>query len=285
MIRRIPFGVGGSLGATKRCCALCRNAKPVSMSPQEAASIGSCSLDEAMRLWWKPFLAVPPTTGYLLKPYNLHSYWSSIVEPDEFSAVWPQLTQGKPQEKGTLSLDVCRSIEDYFVVLLSGFDVLDVTWSAQAVSLSHATPSQGPNKSTVQHSANGVLQLKHARTFVSWAPTDSLIPLPFSMTLGLKRRPALPGDAGEALPNAGVPPPTVTSEFGVTRVEFSADLVSTLLSAGCPQTIANCTQNKDAMTMLMTLRRAGVKPQAITYNALLSASRKQEKWASALGIL
>lgn len=53
----------------------------------------------------------------------------------------------------------------------------------------------------------------------------------------------------------------------------------------CPEEVRRCLHSKEAMKMFTTLRRAGVKSEIITAKTLLSASKQNEVWSSALGIL
>ena len=141
------------------------------------------------------------------------------------------------------------------IVVLTGFDIEGVR--LQCVDSVGVSESQQVERST------GALSLVHKRAFISWAPTDNKFTLPFSM---------------EVTPQAA-------HRDRIGRIVFSADLEKALLVGGCPETIAKITTREEAMNMLVTLRRAHVKPAVVTYNALLSASRKQETWSSALGIL
>ncbi|KAG5492844.1 hypothetical protein JKF63_01424 [Porcisia hertigi] len=53
----------------------------------------------------------------------------------------------------------------------------------------------------------------------------------------------------------------------------------------CPEVVQKCLESSDALRMFAMLRRAGVRPELITANTLLSASKQNEAWSSALGIL
>jgi hypothetical protein len=112
---------------------------------------------------------------------------------------------------------------------------------------------------------DGVMQLKHSRKFVGWAATDATIDVHYTIAIE----------------------PTTTSdgERVVRKVVFAAALSDALVGAGCEEPVARCVDSPEAMRMLVALRRARVKPGVVSHRALLSASKKQESWASALGVL
>jgi hypothetical protein len=140
--------------------------------------------------------------------------------------------------------------EDFFVMLLSGFDVVAVDTHSLVQINDHTA------------CGHGHLCLKHTRSFVSWAPSDKEFNVPFSSSL-------------EACADSG----------RLTSVAMDTNLVSSLLAAGCPADSAACVANTESMKMLVALRRVKVKSSIISLNALISASKKQETWASALGIM
>ncbi|KAK7200857.1 hypothetical protein NESM_000144200 [Novymonas esmeraldas] len=53
----------------------------------------------------------------------------------------------------------------------------------------------------------------------------------------------------------------------------------------CPEAVRQCLASRDALKMFTTLRRAGVKPELITAKTLLSATKQNAAWTSALGVL
>ncbi|GET92943.1 hypothetical protein, conserved [Leishmania tarentolae] len=53
----------------------------------------------------------------------------------------------------------------------------------------------------------------------------------------------------------------------------------------CPEAVQKCLESRDALKVFATLRRAGVRPELITAETLLSASKRDPAWMSALGIL
>jgi hypothetical protein len=180
--------------------------------------------------FWAPFKQ--NISGYDLQKYALNQAFQQVGGPG-FSCAW----NGRVGNQNV--------IEDYFTMLLSGFDIVDIQ-----------THSCADNKRF-----DGAIKVAHVRSFLSWKPTQAEFTIPFQMKLetGLDGR--------------------------LSHVSFRANLKDQLVQAGCPREIAELTDNSDAMNMLVTLRRVRVKPEVITYNALLSASRKQEMWASALGML
>ncbi|KAI5689493.1 hypothetical protein MNV84_07659 [Leishmania braziliensis] len=52
----------------------------------------------------------------------------------------------------------------------------------------------------------------------------------------------------------------------------------------CPEAVQECLGSCEALKMFATLRRAGVKPELITAKTLLSVSKQNATWMSALGI-
>ena len=112
---------------------------------------------------------------------------------------------------------------------------------------------------------DGVMSLRHTRKFVGWAATDAAIEVPYQLAI----EPARAADGG----------------LRIRRVTFAAPPSDALVAAGCDEPVARCVDSPEAMRMLVALRRARVKPDVVSHRALLSASRKQESWASALGVL
>lgn len=179
--------------------------------------------------FWSPFNK--SIVGYDLSKYNFNSTLKDIA-PNGLSCSW----------NGRMGNG--QVVEDFFTVVLAGFDVTGV---------SLAPGGDG-------RVFSGVVQMQHTRPFISWKPTHINMALPFTMKL-------------EAIDNA------------ISHIHFRCDLRDELVRVGCPPEIAACVDNQEAMSMLVALRRVRVKPDIITYNALLSASKKHATWSSALGIL
>ena len=106
--------------------------------------------------FWKPFSA--GTAGADFAKFDIDKSLEQIIVPgDEFSC---QINGAVGDRK---------LIEDFFIVLTSGFDI-------KAVHVPN-----GLNEST--QSVEGVLRLAHARPFVSWQPTNKEVRLPFKMRI------------------------------------------------------------------------------------------------------
>lgn len=141
-------------------------------------------------------------------------------------------------------------LEDFFITVLCGFDIASV--DVRKVS---DEPS----------SASGVFQIIHRRPFLGWKPEEVS---PASMEVPFYMR-------GEGNFSGGQ----------LNHLTLRAPLAETARSnRHVPPHVAALLDSPDAMRMLVTLRRARVKPDIITEKALLSASKKQESWASALGL-
>jgi hypothetical protein len=106
----------------------------------------------------------------------------------------------------------------------------------------------------------GTIVLKHSRRFLGWAPTDSVIDVAFDARCTMV-------------------------DDKLEHVHFASAVVDSLTQAGCPPEITECIRRPEAMAMFVALRRSRVRPEFITHRALSSATKKQEAWSSALGIL
>jgi hypothetical protein len=249
--------------------------------------LGQKELDEmsvSTRLahkFWAPFIEGKVGAQTRVCQYALASHWDTrVLCPDlqadalcdNFSWCGYRMVTS-PAADRTVAADPTAAaaatrkklltlMEDYWIMVLTGFDVTKVDLAANQ------------------------LELTHARPFVSWARTDKTLTLPFTCDIdGLTTSSTSAiGAADAADTTTGA---TNADDLGplATSLHFKADLGAALLKAGCPPEIAAMTTNPEAMKMLVVLRRANVKSQVVTYNALKSASRKQETWCSALGIL
>lgn len=190
--------------------------------------------------FWSPFNQ--RIVGHDLAKYAVAAAWDTALVPDNgFSCLWNGRQGGR------------AVAEDFFHVLLAGFDVAAVTLEKE---------NNADDARFV-----GALKIRHARTFLGWRPSsDCVLAVPFTTSLT-----AVTGAGGARL----------------ARVEFSCvpALPSALLRAGCPPSVAALVTDDAALAMFGALRRARVKPEIITANALMSASRKQPAWSSALGIM
>eukprot|EP00760_Papus_ankaliazontas_P030726 PhM_4_TR4991/c0_g1_i1/m.90011 len=150
-------------------------------------------------------------------------------------------------------------VKDFTVLLTSSFVVLDHEVRSRAFY----------SKSHVMHTS-GTITLLHDRPFISWTPyrdpetalldADKMkISLPYSATVAV---------AGQH----------ISSLFLVSPI------ASSLLQKGMPSRLAPVLANRQAMKMFFSLRGIGVKPEVISYNALLGVASKQATWGQALGI-
>lgn len=148
-------------------------------------------------------------------------------------------------------------LEDFFLILLCPFDIAKVTFVGDGVtSPAHQSES----------AALGAYQLIHRRPFLGWKPDDATpltVTVPFTMN-------------GEVSHHHGQ----------LSHLTLRSPLTQTLReSHRVPSGVVDLLDNADAMKMLVTLRRARVKPEIISERALLSVSRKQDTWCSALGLV
>jgi len=144
-------------------------------------------------------------------------------------------------------------IEDFFVALTTGFDLSPVAYT------------QSPQSTMCTEISCGELHLCHARSFLGWKPTHQhvVIQVPFELQL-------IKNEESDAM---------------ASRVVLSANVGPPLRSAGCPEDVLCCLTSVDALRMLVALRRAKVKPEYISHRALMSATKKEESWCSALHLL
>lgn len=140
-------------------------------------------------------------------------------------------------------------LEDLFIVLLTGFDI-------PKVSIRSAPESEKPGV------FEGDIFVHHTRPFIGWKPTNTEFCLPYTLRL-----------EGDESPDR------------LSHLCLKVPLKGALLGSDCPENVANCVETPEAMKMLVALRRIRVKPETISYGALMSASKKQDSWSSALGIL
>ncbi|KAL7702002.1 hypothetical protein NQL31_000297 [Lotmaria passim] len=240
---------------------------------------------------WHPFTA--GRHGADLKAYRFQENLMELCTPgNTFTCQVNGLPGGK------------RVLEDFFATLITGFDIVHVNVeSARGSSL--AEPRDVRNY-------RGYYALEHTRPFLGWKPSPTSLRLPAghaspnAVGVAYDR-----GDgAGEAAEHFY--PTGCEAEAAAMRMPMSSSLmvpfttyvegvmgngrlshlvlrspVLELLSScvECPEEVRRCLLNKEALKMLATLRRAGVKPEMITAKTLLSASKQNEMWSQALGIL
>ena len=108
---------------------------------------------------------------------------------------------------------------------------------------------------------SGTWRLRHSRTFLSWAPTNDslLIDVPYSALL-------------------------VASGSHLRSVHIVTPYTACLLRSGMPDKLRSVLASRDSMRMFCSLRGIGVKPEIITYNALLGVAVRTASWGQALAI-
>ena len=114
----------------------------------------------------------------------------------------------------------------------------------------------------ITHLSEDCIHVHHCRRFLGWAPTEQRFDIPLSFT-------------GEM----------ANDNVSLRNIIFTPRLAPSLTQNGCPAPVVACVESDAAWRMLCELRRAGVKPQMITHQALLSASVAAPKWAQALGVV
>lgn len=182
-----------------------------------------------------------------------------------------------------------RLIEDFFHVILCGFDVVNV----ELKKIGAADASVDP------FNFEGIYTLAHTRPFLGWRPPTASNRLPSTAAAGGD------GDApGPKAPAAAAAPVFRGVERGapLLKVPFSARLEgceriishmtfrTTALEVicghhDCPVAVRSCLQNVEALRALVALRRAKVRADIITDKTLLGMTNRKDLWSSALGIL
>lgn len=171
-------------------------------------------------------------------------------------------------------------VEDFLIFLACGFDIKSVDC------------------------VNDVFVLEHCRNFLGWKPAPAVISssssppgsdnenpnilrIPFSMTFELREVvPSLsrPSENDSSSADDAV----VDTETKFSHVTFDCPLVDVLrYNTKCPHEIVSCLDEggREPVKMVVALRKAGVRPEIISWRALKSATKKTSTWASALGVL
>jgi hypothetical protein len=150
----------------------------------------------------------------------------------------------------------------------------------------------------------GVLRLAHRRNFLGWrpaSPAPAEFDVPFTLDLDLEPA-AAPVDVSDGVsqktgaegPTSGLvatsPARAVQASAAVLsrrvkRVHLDIDLQAALRAQGCPPEVLACVTNPEAVKMVVALRTARVKPDVISWRALVSATKPTDTWARALGVL
>ena len=183
--------------------------------------------------FWSPFKQTT-TAGHL--PGDMQRVLEELTTPRNFSC----LVNGVLGHSPTL-------IEDFFVVVLTGFDVEGV---------------KVDKLSEQRCMAEGRMTLQHQRTFLGWAATGQQIEVPYHLSM-------------EGCVNGA----------RASHITLRTGFVPALEQAGCPSNVIDCMAKPEATKMLVALRRAKVRPELISVRALQSATKQQDKWRSALDLL
>eukprot|EP00759_Apiculatamorpha_spiralis_P028564 PhF_6_TR31133/c4_g1_i2/m.45589 len=164
---------------------------------------------------------------------------------------------------------VVHSIRDLTLLLTSSFECVSHQASSPMVT-HHDETTSGTTMET-----EGVWNIRHVRPFISWSPqpTDTMlmIPVPYRVKIATTPSPAVGG--------GGVP--TRKIQYLAIRTPF----VSRLRQHGnMPEKLLPVLKNPEAIKMFCSLRGIGVKPEVITYTALLGVAKRTATWGQALAI-
>mmetsp|Transcript_17953 Transcript_17953/g.28094 ORF Transcript_17953/g.28094 Transcript_17953/m.28094 type:complete len:207 (-) Transcript_17953:35-655(-) len=106
----------------------------------------------------------------------------------------------------------------------------------------------------------GKWRLQHVRTLIGWEATRKECSIPYSASLFFN---------GTAL----------------QKVDVRSKHVQAFIGIGMPNKLQALFENKQVLKMFCALRSVGVKPEVISYNALLGASLKKPSWANAMHLM
>ncbi|KEG13658.1 hypothetical protein DQ04_00861000 [Trypanosoma grayi] len=255
----------------------------------------SLAMRRLMGRFWSPFCR--RHVGPDLRSYGFTEVFQTICTQDNFTC----------QVNGQVGDD--RLIEDFFIVLLCGFDFADVH-----VEQSSLTDALGH-----PHNFKGTYTLAHTRPFLGWRPPSVVPRLAPSSAVEAAAAAAAdtveggiageqsdtPRSAADAACEESVAASSLlqmSPSVPLVKVPFSARLEGTehhishmilrspaldviTSDANCPATVQRCLENPEALRVLVSLRRANVRPDIITDKTLLGITTKKEAWSSALGIL
>ncbi|CAC9546707.1 conserved hypothetical protein [Leishmania infantum JPCM5] len=213
-----------------------------------------------------------------------------------------------------------RVLEDFFATLLSGFDIVhasvegsrgkplsnpaDICNYTGYYVLAHTRPflgwqpsptslrSTGPTsalpgttiRSSVQYEFNGATPETASRSAFLLNDCDGVEATDATATLD--------GDPDPSSKISTLIVPFTTYVEGLvdhsrlSHVVLRTPVMELLRTRPeCPEAVQKCLESREALKIFATLRRAGVKPELITATTLLSASKRDPAWMSALGIL
>ncbi|KAH8604245.1 hypothetical protein ERJ75_001737900 [Trypanosoma vivax] len=247
---------------------------------------------KVIKRFWSPFNQ--SLKGPDLRAYGFVENFNSIRTRDE------DFTCQVNEHVGDAKL-----VEDFFIVLLCGFDFLHVNVERQV----------GANGAFDPQRFCGTYTLAHTRPFLGWRPL-LLEEAPASVSTSLAGSMSFPKEkidveasvgnpgATTALVETGAgaktvcaPSPAVTicipfsaqleeHEGKISHMILRSPAVETITAhEDCPVSLKSCLKDPEALRALVTLRRTRVRPDIITDRTLLGIVAKKEAWRSALGIL
>lgn len=157
-------------------------------------------------------------------------------------------------------------IENFFLILLSGFDITSVFFGWKS-SLSDSCTSL----------YSGKYVLVHTKPFLGWEPAESkLVSDPSSVSLAYGTQHSELG--GQNVHGYSIQVPfSMHVEGGgskelLSHISFHSSALDRIAKIPeCPESVRRCLANHDAMQMCAALRRASVDPSNITAEALLAA--------------
>lgn len=213
-----------------------------------------CKARTVTQQLWAPFTKDVNLSSYDLSKYGFPETLRTLIHEPVFTC----------QVNGFVG--PAAVLEDFFHVLLCGFDVKDVR-----IGDIHHQPPPPLNGSFV---AQGSFKIAHSRPLLGWKPshiTNAATDMPLTLDIPFHMRGEFCADHHEAKLN---------------HLTFKAPLTQCLRDCrDVPRNVVETLESTEALKMLVTLRRARVRPDIITDRALRSASRKQDTWCSALGML
>jgi hypothetical protein len=178
-------------------------------------------------------------------------------------------------------------VEDFLLFLTTGFDIKSVDCEKSVFVLEHSRNFLGWKPAPVAVSANtsaGPEKQQKEEEVVEVNP--NLLYLPFSINFELQE--VVPTLQRSTTSNESDQEQVVETETKFSKLKFDCPLVETLQKqTKCPEEVISCLSdgNRDPIKMVVALRKAGVRPEIISWRALKSATKKTSTWASALGVL
>ena len=142
------------------------------------------------------------------------------------------------------------TLRHFTILLLSSFDPIEHTIYYEKALDDH------------RYYTSGQWKIQHASPFMGWVPAENnhrAITLPYGAYFS-------------------------TDASKLRSLRMVSPYVRCLLESGMPPKLLPVLQNLESVRMLCALRGIGVRPEVITYNALLGAAHKPATWGQALGI-